>query len=261
MNMCTWVHAQNTKACTSTHVICASHLLHYRLIVLDKTTCVCSYAYAHVHLRVYSVWCNHFCLCGAWCVPVRMRGVKVVCVRVWRMHADACTRVWGGLCMVGGVHFKATPVRSGLCVYALMWVSIIFRLKFLTLHCNSWGPWLHPKFLEFSGTSHSLYTARFLLTSTTNTHSSTHTHNYTHPFMLTTGGSQGPTTTKVLRHIPGPHNIEEVGKTRPNSCEIPSVSTCYNISRIGQSHWGKRLALYFSLYLGFFQYCFDFSEI
>ena len=131
--------------------------------------CLCACALACVQCMVRSfllVWC----VCGVW----------KCCVRVWRMHTDACTRVWGGLCMVGGVHFKATPVRSGLCVYALMWVSIIFRLKFLTLHCNSWGPWLHPKFLEFSGTSHSLYTARFLITSTTNTHSSTHSHTQLH---------------------------------------------------------------------------------
>ena len=86
-----------------------------------------------------------------------------------------------------------------------------------------------------------------------------------HPFVLTAGGAQGPTTINVnelLRHKPGPDDVEEARKDETTQLQIILGSFCCDMryavnmaKAIGQS------ALHFLLFGFFSRYCCGFGFV
>ncbi len=76
-----------------------------------------------------------------------------------------------------------------------------------------------------------------------------------HPFVLTAGGAQGPTTTKVydlLRHKPGPDDVEEARQVETSQLQITlGVILLRYAANMAKAIGGKRVT-FSSLWLSFF---------
>ena len=79
-----------------------------------------------------------------------------------------------------------------------------------------------------------------------------------HPFVLTAGGAQGPTTTKVyelLRHKPGPDDVEEARQVETSQLQITlGVILLRYAANMAKADAEKARDIFFSLAL-FFRYC------